>query len=82
MNGCRITSGCSGLRAVICYSWFHALRAARLAPALGALLFFFGIVSFILLRYPGSLTDRSRISVRGVVSGIIMFVTLEGAMLT
>jgi hypothetical protein len=44
--------------------------------------FFFGIVSYILLRYPGSLTERSWIQVRGVISGMILLVALEGGMLT
>jgi hypothetical protein len=52
------------------------------APAVGAVSFFFGIVSFILLRYPDSISDRSWIQVRGVVSGIILLVCLEGGMLT
>lgn len=58
------------------------LFSVGFTPALGSILFFSGIVSFILLRYPGSLTDRSWIGVRGVVSGVILSVTLEGAMLT
>jgi hypothetical protein len=44
--------------------------------------FFFGIVSFILLRFPGSITERSWIQARGVISGIILLVALEGGMLT
>jgi hypothetical protein len=45
--------------------------SVAIAPALGATFFFFGIVSFILLRFPGSLTERSWIQVRGVISGMI-----------
>jgi hypothetical protein len=50
-------------------------------PAIGAGVFFFGIVTFILLRYPGSLHDRSWIQVRGVLAGLILSVALEGGML-
>jgi hypothetical protein len=56
--------------------------SVTIAPLLGAVFFFFGIVSFILLRFPGSLTERSWIQVRGVVSGLILLVALEGGMLT
>jgi len=56
--------------------------SVAVAPAVGAVFFFFGIVSFIFLRYPGSITERSWIQVRGVVSGIILLVCLEGGMLT
>jgi hypothetical protein len=56
--------------------------SVTIAPALGAMFFFFGIVSFILLRFPGSITERSWIQARGVISGIILLVALEGGMLT
>jgi hypothetical protein len=52
-----------------------------LGPLLGAGVFFFGIVTFILLRYPGSLKDRTWIQVRGVLAGLILLVALEGGML-
>jgi len=56
--------------------------SVAVAPVVGAAFFFFGIVSFILLRFPGSIKERSWIQVRGVVSGIILLVALEGGMLT
>jgi hypothetical protein len=50
------------------------------APVLGAALFFFGMVTFILLR-PGAVRERRWIQARGVIAGVILSVALEGSML-
>jgi hypothetical protein len=73
--------GCTAVvyRAVVA-SPLLSVRAVLAAPAWGAAVFYFGIVTFILLR-PGTLRQRRWIQARGVVSGVILSVTLQGAML-
>jgi len=48
---------------------------------LPAAVWFFGINIFILVKYPGSLIDKTWIQVRGVVAGLLLAITLEGGML-
>jgi hypothetical protein len=47
---------------------------------LPALVFFFGMVVFIAVRYPASLRDPAWIQVRGVLSGLIMMLSFCGGM--
>jgi hypothetical protein len=44
------------------------------------MVFFFGMTLFIGLKYPGSLSDRTWIQVRGVISGLVMMFCFCGAM--
>jgi len=48
---------------------------------LSAAVFFFGMMAYILLRYPESLQEKTWIQVRGVIAGILLMVTLTGGML-
>jgi hypothetical protein len=57
-----------------------SIPAVMAAPAWGAAVFFFGMLSFILLR-PGALRQRRWIQARGVFSGVILAVLLQGGML-
>ena len=67
---------------VIVWSQFGSLDASVLwSTALAAIVWFFGINIFILLRYPGSLTDKTWIQVRGVIAGLLLVITLDGGML-
>ena len=51
------------------------------STVLPAAVWFFGINIFILVKYPGSLIDKTWIQVRGVVAGLLLAITLEGGML-
>lgn len=47
---------------------------------LPAVVFFFGMTVFIVLKYPGSLTDRAWVQVRGVISALLLMFCLSGGM--
>jgi len=64
------------------WSQFGPLDTSVLwSTVLPAVVWFFGISIFILLRYPGSLVDKTWIQVRGIVAGLLLLITLEGGML-
>jgi hypothetical protein len=49
--------------------------------AIPAMVFFFGVNIFVLLRWPDSLIDKTWIQVRGVIAGLLLLITLQGGIL-
>lgn len=67
---------------IVVGSALNPLDASVLSStALSALVFFFGVNIFILLRYPDSLVDKTWIQVRGIIAGLLLMVALQGGML-
>lgn len=68
-------------RIIVWSQYGHLDASVVLNTALPAVVCFFGITIYILVKYPGSLVDKTWIQVRGVVAGLLLLVTLEGGML-
>jgi hypothetical protein len=46
-----------------------------------ALMWLLGVITFILLKYPDSLADKTTVGLRGVINGLMLLIALQGGML-
>lgn len=59
----------------------RSVTGIALSTLISALMWLFGVTTFILLKYPDSLADKTTVGLRGVINGLMLLIALQGGML-